>query len=462
MATTKPIFKKEMSFDKFKEAFSEENRIFMREARLIPFSNDEMALTSIFLSSLRLIKEFRKLVSNDIGISSAGNIHVFTEVSFDVENPDKLKKDSTKRIDGMIVVERANKVKDVVLLEVKNKNNELDEKQIEGYIEIAKEHKIKKLVTITNQFVANPQQTLLNIKIPKNIEIYHLSWSYILTLANILLFDNDLNISDEDQVEIMKEVVKYLEDDKSGVAGFTQMKEGWKNVAENIPKAVKSSERETHEAVESWLQEEKDIALVLSREIGSLVQTGVRKFKNDLQERIKYEKINLVEKKRLESSFIIKNAVAPIDVEANFENKNVEMRVTIQADENYATPQGQIGWLKKMFKKCESDSKKEKEDKFVSLNEKIFIEAKYKNRKKVNQPRHSLCKVDEFANKEIYSKTDTISKFTVIYINSLGSRFKSRKKFVQEIEKMIVDFYGAIVQNLKNGEKKVPVVKDEK
>ena len=58
--------------------------IHLQPARLLPSqkAGDEKALTSIFLSSLRLVKEFRKDISSRIGLTQGGQIHVFKEVQF--------------------------------------------------------------------------------------------------------------------------------------------------------------------------------------------------------------------------------------------------------------------------------------------------------------------------------------------------------------------------------------------
>ena len=206
----------------------EKKEIKLRDAKLIPTykPGDEMALTSIFLSSLRLIKEFKKDFFSEARLLNSGSIYTYTEVMFTQF------KDS--RFDGLILVVKGKIIKDAAIFEMKNKNNELDQNQIERYIEIAKQLKIPKLITITNQFVSEPTQFLLSLKIPKNIELYHFSWSYILTIANILLFKNEKNIEDPDQVEIMKEAVSYLENSISGVCGFTQMKHGWKDIVGKI------------------------------------------------------------------------------------------------------------------------------------------------------------------------------------------------------------------------------------
>ena len=71
-------------FDEMLESAKEKPEIVVREARLIPASKkiDEMFLSSVFLSSLTLIKEFRTIFSKEIGMSRVGSIRAYTEVSF--------------------------------------------------------------------------------------------------------------------------------------------------------------------------------------------------------------------------------------------------------------------------------------------------------------------------------------------------------------------------------------------
>lgn len=68
------------------------------------------------------------------------------------------------------------------------------------------------MVTISNEFVSEPSESpLTNIKVPKAISLLHFSWTYLITKGQMLLFKNDNNIEDDDQVEIMKEVLHYFE-----------------------------------------------------------------------------------------------------------------------------------------------------------------------------------------------------------------------------------------------------------
>lgn len=256
------------------DEFVKKGDLRLREARLIPTykPGDEMALTSVILTAIRLIKEFRKKILSDSNMMGSGKVYVYTEVEFS--------KPETSRADGLLIIVKGNTIRDAALLEMKNGNDILNKEQIERYQNISKEYSIPRLVTVSNQFVSEPTQCPVDIKVIKDVELIHFSWSYLLTIAHVLLFKNDMNIEDEDQIEIMREVVKYLEDKKSGVFGFHQMKPGWSDVIEkiNTGASLRTDERDVCDAVISWQQEEKDMALILSRYLGVLVESGEKKY----------------------------------------------------------------------------------------------------------------------------------------------------------------------------------------
>lgn len=269
----------------------------LREARLIPFfkPGDEMALTSVILSSIRLIKEFRNKIFSDSKMIGGGQIYVFTEVTFS-QFPES-------RVDGLLIIVKSGIIKDAAIYEMKNGKDVLDKEQIERYQKIAQFYLIPKLATISNQFVSEPTQCPVIIKSIKSVDVFHFSWSYLLTIAHVLLFKNDTNIEDEDQVEIMREVVNYLEYDKSGVSGLTQMKAGWSEIIEkiNAGATIKNNDSCVCDAVISWQQEEKDMALILSRHLGVLVNSGEIKYKNNLKARLEDDIKSLIDQKQLVS-----------------------------------------------------------------------------------------------------------------------------------------------------------------
>lgn len=427
----------------------EENKVLhVRKARLIPVYKitDEIALTSIFLSALRLINEFRKSVFSEVNLTTSGKLYVFTEVNFT-----ELKSDQP---DGLIIIVKAGKIYDAALLEVKNKNNVLLEDQILKYLGIAKEFKIPKLITISNQFVSRSTQTPLDIKVPSNIKLYHLSWSYILTIANLLLYDNDLNIEDPDQVEIMKEVVSFFEHEVSGVTGFTVMKAGWKNVVDKIRSGslLKMTDTDVNDTVVSWIQEERDMALILSRKLGSFVKTGIAKYRNDLKGRITAEANNLIKNKSLTSVLHIENAASDINVCAFFERRQIIMEVKLTPPED-KTNRGKIGWIRNQINNCEKKAKSTFD--IIKENLALYVYIKY-------QKEPVKFKIDELEDAWTEINDLEIKEFGIRQTLNLARVFESRKKVVEEIESMLLNFYEGVVQNLKEWIKPAPKVIEKK
>lgn len=438
------ILKKILGLKKteFDELVNQEKGILLRQAQLIPTykPGDEMALSSVFLSSLRLIREFKRDFFNEARLINSGKIYTYAEVVFP--------QFEESRIDGLIIVVKGGIIKDAAIVEIKNKNNILDKKQIEKYIDLAKKLCIPKLITISNQFVSEPTQSPLDIKVPKNLEMYHFSWSYILTLAHILLFDNENNIEDKDQVELMKEVVSYFANNVSGICGFTQMRQGWKDVVNRINAGtnLKQTDPIVIDTVTSWQQEEKDMALILSRKLGLLVKSGYSKFKGNLRSRIENDLKNLITNKQLISTLKVKGAVSDITVKALFEKRIVEMSVTLNVPLDKKI-KGQLGWLKRQLDFCNEKNP----DIFETIKNELKININIKHAKGIE--RISYDRLDsiyqEFKNKEI-------NEFGVVQVKDFGKKFAASQQFVEVLEKMLLDFYKGIVQNLSRWEQPAP------
>ena len=429
----------------FLNDFRSKERYYGQKARLIPEYKlgDEMALTSSFLSSLKLIKEFRKFIFTALSINNSGKFHSFTEVCFVEEN---------KRIDGLIVVERGGKIVDAALFEMKNGKSHLEHEQISNYLDIAEKYSIPRLVTISNQFVSHPEQSPISgIKPKKSVNMYHLSWSYILTLAYVLLTENDTNIEDSDQVEIMKEVVDYFEHPKSGVLGFTEMKDGWSRVSERLIKGENfvKDDKDIEEAVESWLQEEKDMTLKLSRQLGILVQSGNQKYRNDLKGRIDDEKKKLTAQGSLDSVLKISGAASPITVTADFNRRTFEFKSQLTAPQGSKTLKGQVGWLKRQLKKME-----DRNEEFSQIRKNLMIDLKVKNKKSM---RKSLDELDLFSEKH---KSDYLKEFEIILCCDLNSKFLQKRKVIEELERTLSDYYRYVISNMKKWVKPAPEIKN--
>ena len=426
---------KKEEFDQFVES----KQIQAQPARLIPTlkTGDEMALTSIFLSSIRLIKEYRDSIFKEIKCSRSGKAYYYTEGYFP-----ELDKES--RVDGMIIVVAKGIIKDAVFLEMKSKSNGIDKDQIEKYIELAKRLKIDKLVTVSNEFVANSSLSPISIRGSKRVSMFHFSWTYLMTVAQLLLFENEENIENKDQTEVMREVLHYMENPVSGVSGYTQMKPGWKELADNVTakKPLNVSEKYIEDAVLSWYEEEKDMALYLSRNLGVLVKSTPKE-KDSLKEDIAQL---VVEPHHISGTLSVKNSVSDIKVCADFKRKNVSMSVKVIPPLDTGN-KAKITWIDKQFQNCT----KHNEELFTKLKKAIWLEADVKFARKLLQIK--LSKLDTLS--ELAAGKD-IQAFHIVLLNGFEKNFASRKQFVELIRRMIKEYYGGIVQHMTNRHRHAP------
>jgi len=334
-------------------------------------------------------------------------------------------------------------ISDAAFFEMKNKNNGLDRDQIEKYLDISKKLKVGKLVTVSNEFVSDSSQSPLKIKPPKSIVLKHFSWTYLITKGQLLIFDNDTNILDADQIEIMKETLYYFENSVSGISGYTLMKAGWKELAENIraQKPLKNSDEYIQDAVLSWYEEEKDMALMLSRKLGVLVKSSLRGAGS-----VKHDVKRLVKENNILGQLSIRNSVSDIKIIAEFERRVVSMSVKVAAPMDKGIV-ARITWISKQLHAC----KKREGSLFESLENQLWIEAEIKFAK--SRIKIKLSELGELAE---LAKGKEIQAFHVVVISSFGSGFASNKKFIVLIEKMVLEFYEGIVQHLSNWNRPAP------
>mgnify|MGYP006083839853 FL=1 len=432
---TKLVGLKKIDFDQFVK----DGKITISKTRLIPLlkTGDEMALTSILLSSIRLIKEFKDSVFKELKLKRSGKAYYYSEVVFhDI--------DTTSRLDGMILVVVSGKIEDAIFIEVKNDKAKIEEEQILKYYKLAQLlNNVPKILTISNEFVFDSSHSPITIKNQsKKISLYHFSWTYIKTIAQLLLFDNENNIDDEDQINIMKEVMHYFNDERSGVNGFRLMSKGWKAVSEKIKSQQPLNDKnEIIEAITSWHQEENDMSLMLSRKLGVLVKSNIENPKSKLNRDIK----RLKDKQFLSTSLRIKGAVSDLKVIVDFRRRTISMSVRVIPPLDKGTI-SRISSIKKQLSKCKDSS----------LLENLYIDADIKFSSK--SIKYNYTNIDQFYEHDNIKNLNIIA-FDIELIKTV--KIDSTKIFVAEIEKMLLNYYNLIVQDLKSWKKSAPKLTKE-
>ena len=125
------------------------------------------------------------------------------------------------------------------------------------------------------------------------------------------------------------------------------------------------------------------------------------------------------------------------------------MSVTLDAPQARKT-RSQITWLRNQLKSC----KRKNTDLFEKIEKDLMVDIAVKfSSKPTRIPISEL----EDAFEQIGPKE--IKSFSITQTKYLGSQFGSRKLIVKRLEEMLIEYYQAIVQNIKKWEKPAPKLK---
>ncbi|MBD3649166.1 MAG: hypothetical protein HUJ31_17340, partial [Pseudomonadales bacterium] len=295
-------------------------------ARLIPVgadSNKEARAASIILATLTVVPPFQKLMLGSLGqrVGVRANLSCFTEVTF--------KKASSKiRPDGLICLDGGRGRVWTCLVEAKIKNAKIEKAQIEKYLELAKDNHIDAVLSISNEFVASPTHSPVQVSrsLLRNVELYHWSWMFALTQAQLLLNSDDFERNE--QRFILKEMERYFSHQSIGISTFSRMNSEWKDLVGKIQSGanVGKEQKDVENSVAAWHQEVRDLCLLMTRKLSRPVQIKLsRAHADDPVKRLKDDSQKLVEKHLLTCEFEVPDAAAPINVTADLLRRSLTL-----------------------------------------------------------------------------------------------------------------------------------------
>ena len=406
-------------------------------ARLIPSFSDsekEQKATSILLSCFSIVPDFAKDVLIDAGapITKRSSLSCYIEVVF--KNGNKPNKKS--RPDGLIIVKTGNKIWSAIF-EAKIGNNNLDKDQIEEYLDIAKANGVNAVITISNQYATIPTHNPVQVSKQKikSIELFHFSWLALQTKANLLI--KNKSIGDREQAIVLSEFIQYLKDDRSGVTSFTQMGRGWREVSLSVNKGIKlkKSDPFVEEAISSWQQFSKYLAIQLSENVGQPVYEYIsRTRKNDSIINYQVNLEDLTTNNYLDVEFEIPNAASRLHMIADFKTRTVTIEMSLNAPQDRKYPQSCITWITRQIPQMKDTD--------------IEIRANW------SRGKTEMKKISEIYDDVVLlipkGTKDLPKTLDVVEIIDLAGRFASSKPFVEETSKAIINYYNKIGQNLWN------------
>lgn len=415
-------------------------------ARLFPVlstTSKEGRTTSVFLSCLASIEEFRTELMKSVGarVGKTSRIECFTEVVL------KHGKDlGNDRPDGLIVIKTGQK-EWRALVETKVGASPLRPVQIEKYRAIAKEHSIDCVISVSNQFTSLPSNhPLEEVRRSKSkVPVFHWSWMYILTQADLLL-SGDL-VADADQLLILREFRRFLLHDSSGVKGFDRMPPEWSELNRIVSAGGKilQKSKEAEATIAAWFQETKDLSLILSRQVETAVTERMRRaVMKDVASREKEALEELRRDKCLRVEFDIPNAASPLLVCADLLRRTVDIGMSLKAPTDRQSSKARVNWLLRQIKSEKTED--------------LHIRLQWPGRSEDTQFTFSELSQDP-AICEIGKEGLQVSSFFVFNAKRLGGRFIQQSNFISDLEEVVPEFYREIGQGLREWRAAAPKIK---
>ena len=410
-------------------------------ARLIPVIADsrrEQRVASVFLATLAAVPDLAQQLLSTAGIrlGKRSVIDTYTEVVL------KEHSEAKDRPDGLIVI-TAGKNSWKALLEAKIGSSMLEEDQVHRYLQLARQCEIDAVITLSNQFVARPTHS--PIRVPKTltrrVDLFHWSWKTVATEA-VLLQARDA-VKDPDQAFILREFVRFISHDSVGITGFDRMPSQWRDAVTLVKSGgfIGKTTPEAEALVSAWHQETRDLALRMSQHLATEVVVRLpRAHASDADQRFRDDCAKLSSHNKLEVEYEIPNAASPLTVTADLVSQTIRVAMEAGAPLDKQRGTARVNWLLRQLK--------------ATSDEQLFVRISWPSR-----AQDTVCRLSDIREdpKAIVGGAPLPPKsFEVFQLCDDARRFTGRKTFIEEIERVVPQFYDNVGQRLERWVPKPP------
>lgn len=385
------------------------------------------------------VPEFAQSLLKRTG-APAGKLTAYIETPFET-------KDGTKvRPDGAIVIRRGSR-EWKALVEVKTGGNTLELKQVEDYLDVAKDEGFDAVITISNQMntAVDSHPLPVSKSKTKRVELHHYSWVAITTTA--LIQHEFRGVSDPDQAWILGELIAYLENPQSGAMEFNDMGPHWVHVREGAREgSLRPSDEGVADVITRWEQFLQYLSLSLSRRLGVKVKQVLSRKETDPAARRAALTELLLEAGDLSGTLRVQNAAGDITLVASLKARTVTISVDVGAPEE-GQPQTRINWLIRQLQDAPDDAR---------------IEAWYKRERYPVTARLS----DVRENGQLLRASDSTKaarSFVVSHTGEMGTKRAGTKgSFTSQASSLVQEFYREVVEGLSSWTPRAPKLRQAK
>ena len=408
-------------------------------ARLFPVVADtrrEERTLSIFLAVLTQVPEFYAEILGSVGVRTGTRTRVsaYTEVGVGTETG------ASDRPDGLLLVETGRTTWSA-FVEAKVGRSALDPDQVERYLKLARDNGIDAVITISNDFAARPNHSPVAGAIPRlrqltgKVRLYHWSWAYLATCCEVLAYQGIQESPEQDY--LVKQLNDYLAHPTTGVERFTQMGPEWRNIVQLVSTGATLTRNTPglEDVVASWFAEERDLCLHMTSHLNRPVTVQIeRKHAGDQKLRIEAGIAAFAESQALTSVLRVPDCASDITVRADLARRTVAVSMALKARTDRKSTRARVNWLLGMLK---------------ADDPRLRIQAYWPGRAAPTSESVTALREDPG---RLQSSNPSLlpHAFDVLLTEEpSGKRFSGPKAFIEDLERIVPEFYDLVAVTLK-------------
>lgn len=408
-------------------------------ARLIPISSasgveaQERRAASALLAVIGAVPEFGHSLLRPLG-APKGRIQTFIEIPFRIDG-------RAIRPDGIIAVTRGPKVWGAIV-ETKVGSAALERDQIDIYLDLARELGFDAVLSISNHFVTSSTQYPIEVdrRKARKKTLYHWSWIDVLTEA--VVQQEHRGVTDPDQAYILKELIRYMSDPRSGVVAFDGMGPAWTKVRDSARDlTLRKTDQEVAAVAARWDDLIRYLGLELTKVLGQEVRQIVSKEERTPNARQNALKESLASSGRLYADLRVPNAAGPLTIVADLRSRQVNISTHLDAPKQ-GRAKGKVSWLVRQL---------------VDAPETVKIEARLGR----GQSLAALLSAVRENPAILYPEgARDIRQFGLSLTKNMGlKRDSSKGSFVETVMTTTEEFYRHVLQNIRAWKASPPKLK---
>ncbi len=320
-----------------------------QKARLIPATSKgsdlerEQRATSVLLAVLSVVRPLSTEILGPLGATKAkaALVEAYAEPAF-VDDRRR-----SVRPDGLLRVTYGSQDPFVAIVEVKTGDNRLDADQVNQYIDVARREKFDVVITISNEIApVEGQHPTPGLRVRKDsrVSVAHYSWTRIGAMATRIRESS--TVDDPEQAWILNELLRYLEDPRSGVLELTDAGPLWSEVKERTrDRSLTRSDPAASDIARRWEQVLTFAALKLGVQTNENVREVLtRAHQHDPALRTRDCIRDLCEHGVLTGSLRVPNTAGDLLITADLRARRLTVSSEIKAPTD-RKERGSIAWL---------------------------------------------------------------------------------------------------------------------